>query len=127
MVYPDRVVYDFTLPLEAHKTYIPVDNAWVLANKQNTLNLTSDKSQITADGLDYATVTVQLKTPRLTDDSYNDVVWSGEVTLNDGLEDIAVSLTDGVGTLQVASDAPATIVLVGVSLQSANPLTIEAV
>jgi hypothetical protein len=127
MPYPDRVVYDLSLPVDEQKSYVPIDDTWVLENKQNTLSLTSDKAQITADGADYATITVQLQTPRLTDDSYNNAVWSGVVTLSDGLENIEVELTDGVGTLPIASDTPATITLTGVSLQSNDALIIEAV
>ncbi len=125
MTYADRVEVD----AHGNVTTITVDDVWILANKPNTLLLSIDKTQITANdtGSDVATITVQLRTPILIDDSYDNVVESGDVEII--IEDvpIAVSLVKGVGTQELGSVFAKTYTVRGYSHDSTNELTIEAV
>lgn len=42
---------------------LPVDDAWRLANRPNQVQLTADKTSITADGIDSSLISAQLQNP----------------------------------------------------------------
>jgi hypothetical protein len=52
---------------------IPVTNEWVLENRPNVVTIQLSKGTVTADGVDSATMTVQLKTPLLIDGTQSNV------------------------------------------------------
>lgn len=106
---------------------VPITDEWVIAHKPNTLYITSDKAQITANGTDIATITVQLRTPILTDDTYDNVSEAGDVTiLVDGVADVVTLNAIGTGTTTVASVEVGTFNIKGDSLDS-NILQLEAI
>ena len=71
------------------------DDAFILANWQQAL-LTADKLSVAADGVDFAVVTVQLKSYPLNDDSVIDLQRAIPVVLDCGGEFFTV-LTDANG------------------------------
>ncbi len=87
------------------ETQVPVTDDWVLDCKPNTLLLTADKTTITANGIDTATITIQLRTPILTDSTYNNIAEAVTVQLMIDDEIATVELdTNGSGSVGVASD-----------------------
>lgn len=70
MIYADRLVVD----LQTGETrYVPVDNEWVLANRNRTVGLSLDRGQIQANGVDKAILSIQYQTPMLIDGSHEPV------------------------------------------------------
>ena len=75
MVYANRV--EFKPNSETGKmeqVSIPVTDEWVRANKSNQWLLTTDKVNITSDGIDTAIITIQRVTALLTDGITREVV-----------------------------------------------------
>ena len=79
MPYPDRVVYNGSAV-----SYIPVDNTWILANKQRHLAISAVPLSIQADptGAIVSTVTLQLQTPLLVDDTRDNVALARVVKMS---------------------------------------------
>jgi hypothetical protein len=112
---------------DGEQIWYDVDDAWVLANKPHTLLLTIDKVQIIGDGEDTATVTIQLRTPILTDGTYQNVAQSDDITLLID-DNVAVVTLDGsgAGTHQIASVEVGVFDVRGYSHDS-NIITIEVI
>ena len=124
MTYPDRAIFNGSAV-----TYEAVDDAWVLANKPNTLLLMADKTTVLAADpvVDVATVMVQLCTPMLTDGSYDDVALAGDVVIAVDGENTLVTLDGtGAGSFAVGSVEVGSFILQGMTFDS-NIVTIEAV
>jgi hypothetical protein len=128
MPYPDRVVYDLSKAPGQQRTTVPVDDIWVLGNKPNTLSLISDKAQIAANGQDTATVTIQLQSPRMADDSHDNIAEDVSVVLlvNDEKTE-AIDLIAGVGVLTLKSVEPGQLIVRGETYESPEPVTIQVV
>jgi hypothetical protein len=124
MSYPNRIEVDE----QGNMTAIPVTNVWVLANKSPRLNLTTDKSTITAneDATDVATITVQLTTPILIDGNTTNLTDSIDVTIIIENKPIVVSLINGVSNQEIGAVFPKIIEIRGQSHES-NVLEIEAI
>ncbi len=127
-MYPERVEYDLSQPAGQRRKEVAVTDAWVLANKRNTLLLTADKTTITAADppVDFATITVQLQTPMLTDGSHDDVAVSGPVSVVVNGKTAMIALDEnGAGAFQVDSIEPGSFEIRGAI--GSNIITMEAV
>lgn len=124
MIYPNQVIFQGGV-----LTKVAVDDAWVLANKPRTLLLTADKTTIDAADppMDYATITVQLRTPMLTDGSYDNLAVAGDVVVLVDDEPTTVTLDgDGAGSFTIDSVEAGVFGILGESLNS-GVIEIEAV
>jgi hypothetical protein len=78
MPYPNHVEVN---SLTGEITETSVTNEWVLATKPNHYRLSTDKAQVVANGVDFATITIQRVSPPLIDDSQPDVPGTGTVLI----------------------------------------------
>ena len=108
------------------QTRTPVDNAWIRANTRQVV-LSADKVSITADGVDQAIVTAQLKTLPLLDDMTEAI--SEAVTLDFEVDGVLHRMVlDAQGALQFALDTKrAGTYTVQCQTINSNVLTITAV
>lgn len=74
MAYQDRVVVD----AQGNATLVPVDNTWILANRENYLAISGPGSASVNVGF---SMTAQLKTPLLVNDTRNNVQQAMNVVL----------------------------------------------
>lgn len=72
---------------------IPIDNAWVLANRPSVLELSITQSVLLLG--QSATLTAQLKTPELADFSQNNLSENREISLQIGDVITSVNLVNG--------------------------------
>ena len=123
MTYGDRIVIQ-----DGQASRIPVTDEWVLANKPRTLLLTAAKATAAID--EDVTVSVQLRTPVLTDGTYNEVNQAGDVLVSVSFDDgetVAQLVTldaNGAGALVVSALVAGTIRVEARSLLS-NAVEIE--
>lgn len=114
-VYGDRIVIDGGV-----QTRVPVDDNWVLTHKPRTLLLTPAKTSAAVD--EDVSVGVQLRTPVLTDGTYQDVTEAGEVLVSVAFDDgeaVTQSVTldaSGAGSLVVSAATAGTIRVESASL-----------
>lgn len=91
MIYADRVVIDLQT---GEIREVPVDNEWVLANRDRTIELSLDRGQIQANGVDTALLSIQYQTPLLIDGSHDPIREIVTVTIRLGDEEIEVTTDD---------------------------------
>lgn len=116
-------------------TFVPVTNEEILSSKPNMLKITTDKTSISANGSDTATITVQLQTPSLwnndTQEWYHDNVdASFDVVIQIDGESEIVSLVNGIGTTTVTAVEACTFVIgtsIDALLSCQEQLTMEAI
>lgn len=124
MAYADRVEVDG----DGNLVYVPVDNTWILANRENYLAISGPGSASVGVGF---SLTAQLKTPLLVNDTRNNVAQAMNVplliTIGTETKEVTIALnssgtiTDTVtvayaGTLTIrAKDMPSDVYSIGVS------------
>jgi hypothetical protein len=95
MPYADRVEVD----AQGNATLVPVDNTWILANRENYLALSGPGSASVGVGF---SLTAQLKTPLLVNDTRNNVSQAMNVpiiiTLETEVKKVTIALNSS-GTL----------------------------
>lgn len=109
-------------------SYIDVTNEWVLANKEPEIVLTTDKTHIVANDPveEFATITIQLTTPKLIDGRVENLTDNRTVNIMiEGNTEI-VELVNGVGSIEVGSLVPKTIKIEPILLNG-NIITIESI
>jgi len=102
MPYPQQMI------VSAEGTiYVDTTNEWILINKSKSIHLSADKTMIIAADppVDVATITLQLTTPILIDDTYDNVLASEIIVLSINGDILNITLNDnGNETLLINSE-----------------------
>ena len=114
----NRIEHDAT---SGQVRYVPIDDAWKLANWPDRLAIEADKLQIVANGEDAATISVQWLNPLGQAKGGAD-----SVTLLVDDEEVPVTLVNGAGTVQVVAVEAGTFQVKAAEMGSLT-LEIEAV
>jgi len=125
--YPQQIIFT-----NGVISYADVTDEWVLASKPRYLLITSDKATIGhADPpTDLATITIQLQTPLLTNNTRSNVVATiVDVPILCDESRRLVTLTDGIGTFTVGSIVAGTLTIHAdrANTLDSNTITIEVI